>query len=277
MLRGIFSSVSRRSLSNRTDGSLTRARPTRAAVVVGRGAARPPRGAPRSSEKALSSPPELSSCSEASVRALASPSGRLRRRGRTRRRSRRRRPLGVHLQTGGLATTANALRSRRHCAMLQPAPAAQATAATPRRPITPASCGCFPSWTRVRGARSERRVAERSLFDARRRRRRRNRSARSWGRPADAAKRTAPAESRDGLFIDEAIFRLGGAAREPGTGARGGAGACAKRASGDGCARVADTSRASPRGRARDDARACASRPRARRPKKPRDRRICAK
>lgn len=41
----------------------------------------------------------------------------------------------------------------------------------------------------------------------------------------------------------------------------GGAGARAKRASGDGCVRVRETSRASPRGRARGDARARASRP----------------
>lgn len=77
-------------------------------------------------------------------------------------------------------------------------------------------------------------------------------------------KRTAFAESRDGLFIDEKIsFRASSVPRgSRGDGGRGGgAGARAKRASGDGCARVADTSCASPRGRARDDARACASRP----------------
>lgn len=63
---------------------------------------------------------------------------------------------------------------------------------------------------------------------------------------------------REDLFLRASCVPRG----SRGDGGRGGgAGARATRASGDGCTRVAETSRASPRGRAREDARARASRP----------------
>jgi hypothetical protein len=93
---------------------------------------------------------------------------------------------------------------------------------------------------------------------------RKNRSARSYGRPADAVKTDGVRRiSRWSFHRREDFFSASSVPRgSRGDGGRGGgAGARAKRASGDGCARIADTSCASPRGRARDDARACASRP----------------
>lgn len=115
------------------------------------------------------------------------------------------------------------------------------------------------------GASRERSVS--STFDVARRRSK-NRSARSYRRPADAVVMDGVSRISRWVFssraTDEKIsFRASSVPRgSRGDGGRGGgAGARAKRASGDGCARVADTSCASPRGRARDDARACASRP----------------
>jgi len=108
-------------------------------------------------------------------------------------------------------------------------------------------------------ARVRERVS-RFLFEEPREKRKKSASkTKPFSDSPNLARRFRPGGNRrEDLFLCASCVPRG----SRGDGGRGGgAGARATRASGDGCARVAETSRASPRGRAREDARARASRP----------------